>query len=211
MGDEHDGGAGLRRDTGEFRLQVLAGHLVQRTERLVHQQQARLLGERAGDGDPLLHAAGELIGIPVHEVGEPHKLGEPRDTGGTGIPTHLVQLERQLDVARDGAPGQQAGLLERDAVVLIDAGLTGGLAEDAELARRCVVEIGDEAQQGRLAASARSDEGDELARLDSELDVGQRHDIPRGGREDLPDSGGPYGEICCGLILCAHAVASPLR
>ena len=33
----------------------LAGHLVERAERLVHQQDRRLEGEGTGDRDPLLH------------------------------------------------------------------------------------------------------------------------------------------------------------
>ena len=43
-----------------------------------------------------------------------------------------MQLERQLDVGGDRAPRQQPGLLEGDAVVLVEAGLPGGLAEDRD-------------------------------------------------------------------------------
>ena len=82
MGHEHDGGTGLGGDAGELGLQVLAGHLVERTERLVHQQQPRVLGERAGDRDALLHAAGELVGVAVDEVREADELGELGDAGG---------------------------------------------------------------------------------------------------------------------------------
>ena len=44
--------------------------------------------------------------------------------------------QRQLDVALDGAPLQQPGLLEGDAVVLVEAGLPGRLAVDRDRARR---------------------------------------------------------------------------
>ena len=41
----------------------LAGHLVERPERLVHEQDRRLEGERPGDRDALLHAARELVRV----------------------------------------------------------------------------------------------------------------------------------------------------
>ena len=86
VGDEHDGGTGLGGDAGELGLQVLAGHLVEGAERLVHEQQPRLLGERAGDRDALLHAAGELVGVAVDELGEADELGELGDARGARRP-----------------------------------------------------------------------------------------------------------------------------
>ena len=44
-------------------LHVPADQRVQRRERLVEEQQRRVAGERAGQADPLLHAAGELVGV----------------------------------------------------------------------------------------------------------------------------------------------------
>ena len=74
VGDEEDGGAGLGADPHQLVLHPLAGDLVERAERLVHQQQPRALGERPGDRDPLLHAAGELVGVALGEVGEADQL-----------------------------------------------------------------------------------------------------------------------------------------
>ena len=65
-----------------------------------------------------------------------------------------MQLERQRDVRGHRAPRQQARLLERDAVVLVEARLLRGLAEHLEGAGRGLVEVGDEAQERGLAASA---------------------------------------------------------
>ncbi len=44
--------------------------LVERGERLVHQQDFRLGGERAGERHALAHAAGEFAGIAVLEAVE---------------------------------------------------------------------------------------------------------------------------------------------
>ena len=57
------------------------------------------------------------------EVGEAHELDELGDARLPVGGADPVQLQRQLDVRRDRAPRQQAGLLERDAVRLVDAGL----------------------------------------------------------------------------------------
>ena len=49
--------AGAPPDLHQLEVHPLARHLVERPERLVHQQQLRVEGERAGDRDPLLHPA----------------------------------------------------------------------------------------------------------------------------------------------------------
>jgi hypothetical protein len=46
-------------------FQVFPGLRVDRAERLVHQQQDRIAGQRAGQRDPLLHAAGQLPRVPA--------------------------------------------------------------------------------------------------------------------------------------------------
>ena len=43
------------------RTHLVAGERIERRERLVHQQNVRIEQQRAGDGDALLHAAGEFI------------------------------------------------------------------------------------------------------------------------------------------------------
>ena len=58
--DEHDCAAGLLPDAQELHVQPLAGHLVERAERLVHQEQRRVERQRPRDRDALLHAAREL-------------------------------------------------------------------------------------------------------------------------------------------------------
>src|SRR5205823_5952721 len=53
--DEHDGRPGLLPDPQQLDVQPLAGHLVERAERLVHQEDRGLERERARDRDALLH------------------------------------------------------------------------------------------------------------------------------------------------------------
>ena len=57
--------------------QLLAQLGVERSERLVEQQHARTHGERAGEGDALALAAGQLVDAP---------LAEPSSAPGTAAP-----------------------------------------------------------------------------------------------------------------------------
>ena len=63
-----------RADPDAARTAALARHLVQRAERLVHQQQRRAARERAGDRHALLHAARQLARAVLGEVGQADEL-----------------------------------------------------------------------------------------------------------------------------------------
>ena len=69
VGDEEDGLLDLRLEAEELVLEALAVDRVDRAERLVHQHHQRVGGERPGDADPLLLAAGELRRVAVAELG----------------------------------------------------------------------------------------------------------------------------------------------
>ena len=58
-------------------------------------------------------------------------------------------------------------------------------ASDRDLAARHVLETGDRAQEGRLAAAGRADERDELAVRDLQGDVVEREDVAREGLRDV--------------------------
>ena len=60
MGDEQDGLARLHPDALQLQIHLVARHGVERAERLVHQQDFGIVGERAGDRRALPHAARQL-------------------------------------------------------------------------------------------------------------------------------------------------------
>ena len=96
--------------------------LVERGERLVHQQDLRLGGERARDRDALAHAAGQLGRIAALEAVEPDQLDEvPRALDALRL-GHAGDLEREGDVVGDGAPREGRLLLEHHA----DRGVRAG-------------------------------------------------------------------------------------
>ena len=107
---------------GQQHREVLAedhpGLLVERAERLVHQERAGFQAERAGQRRALAHAAGELRRIVAHEVLEPDRLQRlPRARLLLGL-RHALEHHAELDVLDDRAPGKQRVLLEHEGDVV---------------------------------------------------------------------------------------------
>ena len=92
----------VRPDVGEFADQ--GEHLadefgIQRAGDLVEQQQPRVVGQRAGDRDALLLAAGELVRVGIRLVGQADP-GQQLAAAVVGLaPAHAVHHpRRQRDV-----------------------------------------------------------------------------------------------------------------
>ena len=66
-------------------VQPFARHLVERTERLVHEQESRIERQRARDRDALLHPAGELPGVVALEAAELDELEHLLDLGRRAV------------------------------------------------------------------------------------------------------------------------------
>ncbi|MCY1231867.1 hypothetical protein D9M72_443290 [compost metagenome] len=168
MRDEEHRLAGLFPDAQEFFLQQRLVLLVQCREGLVHQQDLRVVGEAAGDGYPLLHAARQLVGIGAPE----------------GVEADLVDVVVDNIVDLPGSPTAQAignVVLDRhpreDRLLLEDHRIERlRLVEmrDLELPGCVGFQAGDDAQQRGLAAAGRPDDAAELSLLDGEVDLGQR-------------------------------------
>src|SRR5215212_9195877 len=101
VGDEDNGRASLRPDFQEVFLQLLASLRIERAERLVHEDKNRLAHQRAGDADPLLHAAGELVRIVLEEITESDKIDEMRGLIAALPDRHSIDLEWKFDIAHD--------------------------------------------------------------------------------------------------------------
>ena len=143
VGHEQDREGPRRPDPLQLVVEQVAGHRVERAERLVHQQDVAVLGERPGDGDALAHAAGQLVRPLLAEPAEVHRLqqlGGPRPALGLGDPP---RTQRQLDVAAHGQPGEERGLLEHQ---------PDPRAIHVDRAERRPVQPGDDRQQRALAA-----------------------------------------------------------
>ena len=78
-------------------LHLLAQLLVERRQRLVHQQDARLEDDGAGERDALALAARELVDVAVAEPAELHEL------------EHLLRRASAISALRDPAQPQGIG------------------------------------------------------------------------------------------------------
>ena len=63
MGHEEHGDSGVAPELANQALHVFARAGIESAEGFVHEQNPRLRDQRLGDGDALLHASGELVGI----------------------------------------------------------------------------------------------------------------------------------------------------
>ena len=152
--DEQHGEPALGADPVQLVVQQVAGHRVERAERLVHQQDLRVLGQRPGQRDPLPHAARQLVRPLVGEAAQVHQV---QQVGGAAPPLglgHPARAQRQLHVPGRGQPREQGRLLEHE---------RDPLAAGGDLAGGGGVEPGHQVQQRALAAAGRADQADELA------------------------------------------------
>ncbi len=160
-----------RPDRQDQLLNLLAGEGVERAERLVHEQHARIGGERPGNADALLHAAGELVDPLPREVGKPdeveHRAG-PRLALG---PRHALHPQAEGDVLQHAEPGHQGVALEHHAAVGPRPGDRAPVEENPSFGRR--LEAGDAVEQRRLPAARSAERHHELPRLDRQVDPGQ--------------------------------------
>ena len=148
-----------------------AGHLVERGERLVAQQDIRLDREGARDRDALAHAAGQRVRIIVLVAGEAEpREPAPRQCLRASLGIDVEDLQAEQHVVERGAPGHQPVVLEHDADLA---------AEEVELAERVVADhrdlaagrldqAGQQVEHGRLAAAGLAEHGDDLALGDLE-------------------------------------------
>src|SRR3954454_948840 len=172
--DEQDGDAVLLAHAQHEILEVAACLCVDRGERLVHEQDRRLIRQRAGDGHALLHPAGQLPWVVVDESRQADRIEGLLDESRSLAAAQPLVTKRQQHVVADGRPGHQraAVLLEDERHLLRRLGHS--LAAEDRLAARRAQQPCDAFEQRRLPAAGRSDDADELAVLDDERHVAQR-------------------------------------
>ena len=171
MGDEQHGQPVLLPDAGQQLLHVMAGQRIERAERLVHQQHLRPVGERAGDGDALLHAAREFARIGLRRSRRGRPAADARAAMSRGLRRDCpAALSANSTLRLRGQPGQQRVALEDDAAV--EAGRRRSAAPSIAIApsswssRPATIE-----SKRRLAAARRADQRHELVVADVEIDA----------------------------------------
>ena len=160
--DVDEGDADLGLDALELELHLAAQLEVEGAERLVEEQHLGVVDQRAGHGDALLLAAGELVRLLA------------------GLLAELDQVEHVLDLLLhrlDAAPAQAEGDVLEDVEVREErVGLEDGvhrplvgrqvghvLVAELDRAGGGLLQAGDHAQGGGLAAARGAEEREERA------------------------------------------------
>ena len=178
VGDEEADAVERGEVAAEVAADVAAGAGVEGGERFVEQEQARLGGQRAGEGDALRLAARQGAGAVMCVVGEPDPI-EPGRGSGSGLRFgDAAGAQPEGDVLERGQVGEQQVVLEDDAdgsAFRVDEDVGGRVVErlavelDAALVDR--QQPGEAAEQGALAGAVGAEHGDGLAALRGEVDV----------------------------------------
>ena len=165
VGHEHGGDADRALDGAQLVAHLLAELPVQRGQRLVEQQHARPVDERAGQGHALLHAAGQL--------GRAAGARGPRGAPGRGPRRPGARSPRRRRAARAARRPRSrrptgAGRARRTGTPRRGPRRCGGRPVTSSPSMRMRPAVGldearDEVERGRLAAARRAEQREELA------------------------------------------------
>lgn len=155
----------------------LCGLLVEVARRLVAKDEAGVLDEGAGDGDPLPLAAGQLARITVLEAEQVDFLEDGADAGFFVFEV-AYDVEGEGDVFLDRQFGDELVVLEDEAAVggAIRVELFRGegievLPLDEDFSVRLVVEGAKQVQEGALPRTGFAEDEDETGRRQGEGNV----------------------------------------
>ena len=150
VGDEDDRLAGVPPQLQDQRLHLLQRQRVQRPQRLVHQNELRVVGQAARQGDTLLHAPRELVDRLVPETLQADGIEQVLHPGGGLAGGHTAHLRAEADVLGDVQPLEQRPLLKHHPA------LRSGSGDLMRAERRLPTgrgeEAGEDVEQGGLAA-----------------------------------------------------------
>src|SRR5467141_2433605 len=176
VGDEDHGFARLLPDGKQLPLHQAAGLRIERAERLIHQQDARVEGERSGDGDALLHAARKLRRIALLKPRQADEIDEGLRPRLTLVAGQRLALEPVEHVLAHRLPWEQCKVLEHDAA--IRPGPCDRFTVDQDLSSPDRQKSAHQVKQSRFAATGRTQQGEEFALLHLERYVFQRQYLP---------------------------------
>ena len=175
MGHEHDRLLHLRLQLQQLLLKPSAHDRIDGPERLVHQENGRIGGERPRHTNALLLTSRELGRVATEHLGfEAHELDQlihPR-FDSSGVPAE--QLGNGADVLGDGAVGEQTDLLDHvpDRTPQQMRLHGGGLATvDPDPPRRRFDDAVDHLEGGRLATTGGPDQGQDRSSGDLEAQI----------------------------------------
>ena len=188
--DVDDGGADGAMDALDLDLHLLAQLLVQRAERLIHQQQARPRNQRARHRHALLLAARELARIALRKMRELHQREHLGDARMRRFARELrAHAQREADIVRHRhVRKQRVGLEHHADIALVRRHVGDRALVEQDVAGIGSDEAGDQIERGGLARSARAQQRHECAGRHVERDAVDRlHRTERLGEIAQPE------------------------
>ena len=178
VGDDDESLAEAVAEVEEELVQFLLVLGVERTGRLVGQDDGRAVDEGAGHSDALLLAARQFGGLVRGAVAESHELQQFLGPFLGFLLRGAGDVGRNHDVLQSRELGEQLVELEDEAQVAVAEVGKGLLAEgggvdtiDTYRTRVGAVEGADDLQQGGLSGAGRAYDADYLATVDVEVDA----------------------------------------
>ena len=172
MGDVNGGGAGLPVDLGDLGAHGDALLGIQVGKGLVHQEHAHLADDGPAHRHALPLAAGKRPGHPVQVIRQAQHLGGFLDLLFDDVLVHALQRQAEGQVIVHRHVGIQGIALEHHRnAALPGALLVGALAVDQKFALADFLQPGDHPQRGGLAAAGGTNENNELAFLDFQVEI----------------------------------------
>ena len=206
----------------ELDLHLLAELPIERTERLVEEQEARPVHQRPRERHPLLLPAGHLARLAVREPAHLHHLERLADPApDLGLVRPLLS-KAVRDVLRDGHVGEEGVVLEHGVhVALVRRHALDRGTGDPDLAFVGILEPRQHPERRRLPAPGRSEQREELTgahpdvegvdrghRAEALRDADEFHRAVVGARPAGPHLRGHEGE-CGEDVLAAQASRLP--
>ena len=189
--DEHERRPEVTVQPAELLLHRRSHGEVERCQRLVEQQYARLRRQRASERDALRLTTADLRWQAIRQVRQADELEQLLGARAPRMRTYPPYLQPEGDVLEHRQMREQRIALEREAErPRLRRPLGHALVAEVDLAGRRRLEPGDDAEQRGLAAAGRAEEGHELPLLDLEHDIAKRNDAAELLADAIESDGG---------------------
>jgi glyoxalase family protein len=195
-GEEDGGAAGDH--VLKHGLEGVGGDGVDAFEGLVEEEDFGAVDDGGGEGEFFAHAMGvvgdELFGL----VGEAHELEEFGGALGGGGFVEAVHAADEVEVFAGGEFAEESHAFGDDADMAFDVdGIVEEVfAEDLDGAGGGSEEAGEHFDSGGFAGAVGTEEAEELAGFDDEIDVVDGGEAVEGAGERVCSDGGGHGEKC---------------
>jgi len=163
----------------QFSLHLFAELQVERSERLVEQEHARLVDDRPGESDTLTLAPRQLRRHSIGQLGQTHHPQRFVAASSAFVFRGLAHSHPVFHVHRHGHVREQCIVLEHRVHVAFERGFVGHVvAAEQDHAARRQFETGDHPQHGGLARTRRPEQREKFAVANLERNIAHRVDRP---------------------------------